>query len=155
MNAFEIEAPRRRQPNDRDAGLRENILKLVSDPESGVVAFPARRKTKLRNRKVTPAEAALVPGPHDAMTSNGVRLVVSKRRAGPSLVMALGRTILGAIAVGTVVGGAIAHDRVEAYGETVLAGLMPAVTEQPVEAPAPSMQTAMLTAAALMDFTYR
>lgn len=153
MNAFgieiEVEAPRKRLPNDWDAGLRENILKMISDPASGVVAFPARKGKKLRHRKVSPAEAALVPGPHDARMSNGVRLVATKRRAGPSLVLSLGRTILGAIAIGAVVGGLIAHDRLEAYGAKLLADLN--VPAMPTETTGPALQTAMISGAAIVD----
>jgi len=117
---FDHDIPQANAYPDKHAGLREELLALLSDPKSPVVAFPHKAPHRLRHLRVTPNDAELIPAPQDIRTRNMVRLVVDKKRQDrKSLVMSLGGTVLGAIAIGILVGSAIAFDGVSAFGSHI------------------------------------
>jgi len=75
--AYGIEEIHRRTPRDAGARNRENLLAMVSDPDSKVVSLPSSLAKRPRSRGLTFKTEDLMPAPQRTRTMECMRLVAN------------------------------------------------------------------------------
>ena len=132
-------------PQDWDAGLREKIFACISDPNSGVIQFPARDNPhrRLRRASLSTTHYDLIPRPQPLTHKNHFRLVTPPKKR--SLRMSPIFTYASTVAASLVIGAGLGFVALQPGVQSQVGALTTAATGLLVgeSAPAPAVATSL------------
>lgn len=122
-------------PQDWDAGLREKIFACISDPNSGVIQFPARDipHRRLRRASLSTTHYDLIPRPQPSAHHDHFRLVPppKKRTFRMSPIFTYASTVAASLLVGAGLGLVALQTDVRSHASAITTAETSQVTDAP------------------------